>query len=153
MAGRLLDEPKQEWIENLLNLWGAWAFSGLDQTKRMSMLAKLMQQADPNAIIMPAREVCDDELGLLISSVVGYYVKTPCPKDFKYLEAKYIYGCSVYAIAKYQWKRDKSIGLRAWQKRVTESLKASEWLVGKMLDIVLKNHKNVAKFKKFAFNV
>lgn len=153
MAGRLLDEPKQEWIENLLNLWGAWAFSGLDRTKRMSMLAKLMQQADPNAIIMPAREVCDDELGLLISSVVGYYVKTPCPKDFKYLEAKYIYGCSVYAIAKYHWQRDKTVKFNTWKVRIRQSIRNSEWVIAKFLDLALKNHENTVKLGKFAFNV
>lgn len=103
MTEKLLEEPKQAWVENLLNLWGAWAFSGLDSTKRMNMLAKLMQQADPNTITVPVREMCDDELGLVISTVLSYYIKNPCPQDFRYIEAKYVYGLSVYAIAKYQW--------------------------------------------------
>ena len=45
MADKLLEEPKQEWIENLLNLWGAWVFSGLDFERRMNMIAKLMMSA------------------------------------------------------------------------------------------------------------
>lgn len=153
MADKLLEEAKQEWIENLLNLWGAWAFSGLDFDKRMNMLARLMQQADPNRIAVPVREMCDDELGLVISSVVGYCIKNPCPQDFKYLEAKYVYGLSVYAIAKYQWEKDKSISRNGWYKRISESIKSSEWIAAKFLDLAIKNHKNIKKLQKFAFNV
>lgn len=153
MIEKLLEEPKQAWVENLLNLWGAWAFSGLDKTKRMNMLAKLMQQADPNAVTVPLREMCDDELGLVISTVLSYYIKNPCPQDFRYLEAKYVYGLSMYAIAKYQWSKDKSVSRNAWYKRISESLKSSEWVVAKFLDLAIKNHKNVEKLKKFAFNV
>lgn len=153
MADKLLEEPKQAWVENLLNLWGAWAFSGVDFESRMNMIARLMMSADPSRISVPEREMCDDDLGMVISSVVGYCIKQPCPQDYRYLEAKYVYGCSVYAIAKYQHQKDKSIGLRAWQKRITQSLKASEWVVAKFLDLAIKNHKNVAKLNKFAFNV
>lgn len=153
MADKLLEEPKQAWVENLLNLWGAWAFSGLDRTKRMNMLARLMQQADPDAVTVPVREMCDDELGLIISSVVGYCIKNPCPQDFKYLEAKYIYGLSVYAIAKYQWSKDKSVSRNGWYKRVSESIKSSEWVIAKFLDLALKNHKNAVKLQKFSFNL
>ncbi len=151
MADKLLEEPKQVWIENLLNLWGAWAFSGLDFESRMNMLARLMLQADPSRVSEPVREMCDDELGLVISTVIGYYVKNPCPQDYKYLEAKYVYGLSVYAIAKYQWEKDKSVKFNTWKKRVKESIKASEWVVAKFLDHAIKNHKNAAKLRKFAF--
>lgn len=153
MSGKLLEEPKQVWIENLLNLWGAWAFSGLDFESRMNMLARLMLQADPSRISEPVREMCDDELGLVISSVIGYCIKNPCPQDYRYLEAKYVYGLSVYAIAKYQWNKDKSISVNAWYKRVTNSIKSSEWIIAKFLDLAIKNHKNAVKLKKFAFNV
>lgn len=153
MSGKLLEEPKQAWIENLLNLWGAWAFSGLDFESRMNMLARLMLQADPSRVSEPVREMCDDELGLVISSVIGYCIKNPCPQDYKYLEAKYVYGLSVYAIAKYQWNKDKSISVNAWYKRVTNSIKSSEWIIAKFLDLAIKNHKNAVKLKKFAFNV
>lgn len=153
MANKLLEEPKQAWIENLLNLWGAWAFSGLDFESRMNMLARLMLQADPSRVSEPVREMCDDELGLVISSVIGYCIKNPCPQDYKYLEAKYVYGLSVYAIAKYQWNKDKSISVNAWYKRVTNSIKSSEWIIAKFLDLAIKNHKNAVKLKKFAFNV
>lgn len=153
MADKLLEEPKQEWIENLLNLWGAWVFSGLDFESRMNMIAKLMMKADPNRISVPVREVCDDDLGLVISSVIGYCIKNPCPQDFKYLEAKYVYGLSVYAIAKYQWEKDKSVKLGTWKVRVKNSIRDSEWVVAKFLDYALKNHKKASKLQKFAFNV
>lgn len=153
MSGKLLEEPKQIWIENLLNLWGAWVFSGLDRDIQINIIGKLMMSADPDRIVTPTREMCNDDLGLVISSVVGYCIKKPCPQDYKYLEAKYVYGLSVYAIAKYQRSRDKSIGLRGWQKRITESIKSSEWVVAKFLDLAIKNHKNANKLKKFAFNV
>lgn len=153
MADKLLEEPKQAWIESHLEKWGAWVFSGLDFESRMNMIAKLMMSVDPSRIAVPEREMCDDELGLVISSVVGYCIKHPCPQDFKYLEAKYVYGCSVYAIAKYQWEKDKSISRNGWYKRVSESIKSSEWVAAKFLDLALKNHKNAAKLKKFAFNL
>lgn len=150
---KLLEEPRQKWIVNHLEHWGAWVFSGLDFENRMNMIAKLMMEADPDRISVPVREMCDDELGLVISSVVGYCIKNPCPQDYRYLEAKYVFGCSVYAIAKYMWKKDKSVSLNAWNKRVTQSLKASEWVVAKFLDLALKNHKNAVKLQKYAFNV
>lgn len=153
MADKLLEESKQAWVVNHLEHWGAWVFSGLDFESRMNMIAKLMQKADPSRIVVPVREMCSDELGLVISTVVGYYIKKPSPKDFKYLEAKYVYGCSVYAIAKYHWQKDKSISVNAWYKRVTQSLKSSEWIIAKFLDFALKNHKNAVKLQKFAFNV
>ncbi|MCI7480140.1 MAG: antitermination protein [[Pasteurella] aerogenes] len=153
MADKLLEEPKQEWIENLLNLWGAWVFSGLDRDIQINIIGKLMMSADPDRIVTPTREMCNDDLGLVISSVVGYCIKKPCPQDYKYLEAKYVYGLSVYAIAKYQWEKDKSISVNAWYKRVTESIKSSEWVIAKFLDLAIKNHKNAVKLQKYAFNV
>lgn len=153
MSDKLLEEPRQEWIVNHLEHWGAWAFSGLDFENRMNMLAKLMMEADPDRISVPVREMCDDELGLVISSVVGYYVKNPSLQDYRYLEAKYVYGCSVYAIAKYMWDKDKSVKLGTWKVRVKNSLQASEWIIAKFLDPVLKNHKNADKLRKYAFNV
>lgn len=153
MAGKLLEEPKQAWIENHLNQWGAWVFSGLDFEKRMNMIAKLMLSADPDRITVPTREMCNDDLGLVISSVIGYCIKNPCPKDFKYLEAKYVYGLSVYAIAKYMWNKDKSVTLGTWKVRIKNSIRDSEWVTAKFLDLALINHENAAKLKKFAFNV
>ncbi|OOF62057.1 antiterminator Q family protein [Rodentibacter pneumotropicus] len=153
MVEKLQEEPRQEWVENHLNHWGAWVFSGLDFDCRMNMIAKLMQQVDTSRICMPVREMCDDELGLVISTVVGYYIKKPCPQDYKYLEAKYVYGLSVYAIAKFHWQKNKTKSLRTWQRKVAESIKASEWIIAKFLDLALKNHQNADKLKKFAFNV
>lgn len=153
MASKLLEQPRQEWVENHLQKWGAWVFSGLDFDSRMNMIAKLMQSADPSRIVMPKREMCSDELGLVIGSVVGYCIKNPSPQDYRYLEAKYVYGRSVYSIAKYMWGQDKSICIRAWQKRVAESLSASEWILAKFIDHAIKNHKNAAKLNKYAFNL
>lgn len=153
MAEQMLDAKKQEWIEQRLNEWGAWVFSGLDLENRMNMIAKLMQKADPNLITQSTREMCNDELGLLISNLVGYCIKQPCPQDFKYLEAKYVYGSSIYAIAKWQWQKDKSKSLSTWKRAVKESINASEWILAKFLDLAIKNHKNAIKLQKFAFNV
>ncbi|MBF0784461.1 antitermination protein [Muribacter muris] len=154
MAEKLLEKPRKEWIEQHLNRWGAWVFSGLDFEKRMNIIAKLMQEADPNRISVPSRPICEDEIGLVISSVVGYCIKNPSLEAYQYLEAKYVFGLSNYAIAKYQWHKDKqSKSLRTWQRKVSESLTASEWIVAKFLDLAIKNHKNADKLKKYAFNV
>ncbi|MGX2956412.1 antiterminator Q family protein [Ursidibacter arcticus] len=153
MADKLLEETKQEWIQSHLEHWGAWVFSGLDFESRMNMIAKWMMSADPSRIAVPVREMCDDELGLVISSVIGYCIKNPCPQDYKYLEAKYVYGLSVYAIAKYQWEKDKSISRNGWYKRISESIHSSEWVIAKFFDLAIKNHKNADKLQKFAFNV
>lgn len=153
MAEKMLEPKKQEWIEQRLNEWGAWVFSGLDLEDRMNMIAKLMQKADPNLITQSTREMCNDELGLLISNLVGYCIKQPCPQDFKYLEAKYVYGSSIYAIAKWQWQKDKSKSLSTWKRTVKESINASEWILAKFLELAIKNHKNAVKLQKFAFNV
>lgn len=153
MADKLLDEHKQAWIEARLSEWGAWVYSGLDFECRTNMIARLMLSVDPNQVKEPVREQCNDDLGMVISSVVGYCIKKPCPQDYKYLEAKYVFGRSVYAIAKYQHVKDKSVSFNAWYRRVTQSIKASEWVVAKWLDFAIKNHKNAPKLQKFAFNV
>ncbi|THA11317.1 antiterminator Q family protein [Rodentibacter pneumotropicus] len=153
MVEKLQEELRQEWVENHLNHWGAWVFSGLDFDCQMNMIAKLMQQVDTSRICMPVREMCDDELGLVISAVVGYYIKNACPQDYKYLEAKYVYGLSVYAIAKYHYQKDKSKSFSTWRRNIAASIKDSEWIVAKFLDLALKNHKNADKLRKFAFNV
>lgn len=152
MADKLLDEHKQAWIEARLSEWGAWVYSGLDFESRTNMIARLMQSADPNQVKEPVREQCNDDLGMVISSVVGYCIKKPCPQDYKYLEAKYVYGRSVYAIAKYQHAKDPSIKFATWKLRVRESIKASEWVVAKFLDLAIKNHKNSHKLRKFAYS-
>lgn len=152
MADKLLDEHKQAWIEARLSEWGAWVYSGLDFESRTNMIARLMQSADPNQVKEPVREQCNDDLGMVISSVVGYCIKKPCPQDYKYLEAKYVFGRSVYAIAKYQHAKDPSIKFATWKLRVRESIKASEWVVAKFLDLAIKNHKNATKLRKFAYS-
>ena len=152
MADKLLDEHKQTWIEARLSEWGAWVYSGLDFECRTNMIARLMLSVDPNQVKEPVREQCSDELGMVISSVVGYCIKKPCPQDYKYLEAKYVYGRSVYAIAKYQHAKDPSIKFATWKLRVRESIKASEWVVAKFLDLAIKNHKNSHKLRKFAYS-
>lgn len=152
MADKLLDEHKQVWIEARLSEWGAWVYSGLDFESRTNMIARLMQSADPNQVKEPVREQCNDDLGMVISSVVGYCIKKPCPQDYKYLEAKYVFGRSVYAIAKYQHAKDPSIKFATWKLRVRESIKASEWVVAKFLDLAIKNHKNAIKLRKFAYS-
>ena len=116
------------------------------------MIARLMLSVDPNQVKEPVREQCNDDLGMVISSVVGYCIKKPCPQDYKYLEAKYVYGRSVYAIAKYQHAKDPSIKFATWKLRVRESIKASEWVVAKFLDLAIKNHKNAPKLRKFAYS-
>ena len=152
MADKLLDEHKQVWIEARLSEWGAWVYSGLDFESRTNMIARLMQSADPNQVKEPVREQCNDDLDMVISSVVGYCIKKPCPQDYKYLEAKYVFGRSVYAIAKYQHAKDPSIKFATWKLRVRESIKASEWVVAKFLDLAIKNHKNSHKLRKFAYS-
>ena len=152
MADKLLDEHKQVWIEARLSEWGAWVYSGLDFESRTNMIARLMQSADPNQVKEPVREQCNDDRGMVISSVVGYCIKKPCPQDYKYLEAKYVFGRSVYAIAKYQHAKDPSIKFATWKLRVRESIKASEWVVAKFLDLAIKNHKNSHKLRKFAYS-
>ena len=152
MADKLLDEHKQAWIEARLIEWGAWVYSGLDFECRTNMIARLMLSVDPNQVKEPVHEQCNDELGMVISSVVGYCIKKPCPQDYKYLEAKYVFGRSVYAIAKYQHAKDPSIKFATWKLRVRESIKASEWVVAKFLDLAIKNHKNSPKLRKFAYS-
>ena len=152
MADKLLDEHKQAWIEARVSEWGARVYSGLDFECRTNMIARLMLSVDPNQVKEPVREQCNDDLGMVISSVVGYCIKKPCPQDYKYLEAKYVYGRSVYAIAKYQHAKDPSIKFATWKLRVRESIKASEWVVAKFLDLAIKNHKNAIKLRKFAYS-
>ncbi|GJH43090.1 antiterminator Q family protein [Pasteurella canis] len=153
MGDKLLEKPRKEWVQNHLDAWGAWAFNGLDFDGQTNIIAKLMLEANGNKNSKQDRKMCDDELGLVISSVIGHCIKTPSPEDYKYIEAKYIFNLSNYSIAQFQHAKDKSISFNAWYKRINQSIDSSEWIIAKFLDYALKNHKNADKLQKFAFNV
>lgn len=46
IKNKWLEPKKQRWIEELLRLWGAWEFSGLDLESRVNMIYRLMKSAE-----------------------------------------------------------------------------------------------------------
>ncbi|HDL5730083.1 TPA: hypothetical protein PXE68_001929, partial [Mannheimia haemolytica] len=46
IKNKWLEPEKQKWIEELLRLWGAWEFGGLDLESRVNMIYRLMKSAE-----------------------------------------------------------------------------------------------------------
>ena len=153
MSEVFLSNEEQEWVTELLEEWGAWALNGMDSETELNLIAKLMRNANQDSITTQSRKMCSDDVGLLISQIIGYYVKKPCPNDYRYIEAKYIYRCSVYAIAKHELKLGAGKSLRTLQRKITESIKASEWIISRYLDQALKAQPKLQKFSFYPKNI
>ena len=73
-----LTNEQHQWIDQWLQLWGAWCQTGKIDKAMINMIAKFMATVEPQA---PSRPVCSDDDGMLIDAVIrhelikngGYY--------------------------------------------------------------------------------
>ncbi|WP_261333166.1 antiterminator Q family protein, partial [Klebsiella pneumoniae] len=65
-----LTNEQHQWIDQWLQLWGAWCQTGKIDKAMMNMIAKFMATVEPQA---PSRPVCSDDDGLLIDAVIAYF--------------------------------------------------------------------------------
>lgn len=154
-----LSNEQHQWIDQLLQRWGAWVYSGRLEKRMSNMIARLMDSADPSRL-MPERPICSDEQGLLISQVVDRVLAID-KKALGMVISYYAHGASKRAIASYYCQTAKprkmtGRGGSGWRKpslitcrrEVDQVLDAALWLIHNDLYIALNVQNNAVKMSK-----
>ncbi|WP_299996873.1 antiterminator Q family protein [uncultured Cedecea sp.] len=156
-----LTKEQHDWINNWLELWGAWVYSGRLEKRMSSMIAQWMATAEPQRY--PERPMCNDDDGMLISQVVDS-VMCIDKKAFGILLSYFSHGSSKRAIASYYHATAKPRKIsrgrlgEGWRKpseetcrkEVAQIIDASLYLLYFPLEIAFKNRKRVGKIKHVA---
>ncbi|SUB63230.1 Phage antitermination protein Q [Plesiomonas shigelloides] len=133
-----LSQEQYRWVDDWLQQWGAWVYSGRLEKRMSSLIARLMEAADPTRV-MPSRPMCNDDDGLLISQVVDR-VLIDDEKALGILLSYYAFGSSKRAIACYQFSTAKprkvmlGRGYEGWRK---PSFRTCQRQVDQILDVSL----------------
>ncbi|QLB44398.1 antiterminator Q family protein [Mannheimia pernigra] len=150
IKNKWLEPKKQEWIEGLLRLWGAWEFSGLDLDSRINMIYRLMKSVE-GVEKLADREVCNDNLGSLINEIFTVVTKRNVMLA-EILKQKYWFGRSERQIAiYYQLRDDENRGLRRWQEIIQEQCRAAEKRIADILESKIVSSKCSENLKKYQF--
>ncbi|MEG9482778.1 antiterminator Q family protein [Mannheimia sp. HC-2023] len=150
IKNKWLEPKKQEWIEELLRLWGAWEFSGLDLESRVNMIYRLMKSAEGEKQLA-TREACSDELGRLLNEIFTVVTKRDILLQ-DILKQKYWFGRSERQIAIYYQLRD-SVGRkeRRWKEIIQEKCKTTEKVIADILEGKISSNKSSIYLKKYQF--
>ncbi len=155
-----LTKDEFDYVNNWLELWGAWVHSGRLNVRMINMIYKFMRTVEPNST--PSRPMCSDDEGMLISQVVDSIIATD-EQAYKILLSYYACGSSKLSIASYYHSvanprkmqtrggnkyRKPSLG--TCRNEVDEKLKASQWLLYEPLRNAMNERKRVAKIRKIA---
>ncbi|PHM37166.1 antiterminator Q family protein [Xenorhabdus innexi] len=155
-----LTKPQQDWIDNWLNLWGAWVHSGRIDKRQINMIYKFMMTVEPRK--GQDRPVCNDDDGMLISQVVDA-VMCIDQKAYGILLSYYAHGASKLSISTYYHKiakprrmmtrsggRLRKPSRGTCRREVDEILAASVYLLYQPLQNAFNSRKRVEKIKKIA---
>lgn len=150
IKNKWLEPKKQEWIEGLLRLWGAWEFSGLDLDSRINMIYRLMKSVE-GAEKLATREMCNDKLGGIINEIFTVVTKrNPMLADI--LKQKYWFSRSERQIAIYYQLRDsEGKKERRWKEIIQEKCKTSEKIIADILESKILSSNSSKNLKKYQF--
>ena len=153
-----LTKDEYDFVNNWLELWGAWVHSGRLNVRMINMIYKFMKTVEPDG--NPTRPMCSDDDGMLISQVVDSIIATD-EQAYKILLSYYACGSSKLSIASYYHSvanprkmntraggRVKVPSLRTCRREVDEKLKACQWLLYEPLRNAMNSRKRVAKVRK-----
>lgn len=150
IKNKWLEPKKQKWIEELLRLWGAWEFSGLDLDTRVNMIYRLMKSVE-DVRHLSGREVCNDELGRLLNEIFTVVTKRDVMLS-DILKQKYWFGRSERQIAIYYQLRDsEGRKERRWQEIIQEKCKKSEKIIADILESKISSSKHSECLRKYQF--
>ncbi|KPD01966.1 antiterminator Q family protein [Moellerella wisconsensis] len=155
-----LTKEQLDYVDNLLELWGAWVHSGRLNIRMINMIYKFMKTVEPDNT--PTRPMCSDDEGMLISQVVDSIIATD-ERAYKILLSYYACGASKLSIASYYHSvakprkmqtrggnRLKKPSFGTCRNEVDKKLKACQWLLYEPLRNAMNNRKRVAKIKKIS---
>ncbi|MCL7721917.1 antiterminator Q family protein [Actinobacillus pleuropneumoniae] len=150
IKNKWLEPEKQKWVEELLRLWGAWEFGGLDLESRVNMIYRLMKSAE-GVRQLASREVCNDELGRLLNEIFTVVTKRDVMLA-DILKQKYWFGRSERQIAIYYQLRDsEGKKERRWKEIIQEKCKTSEKTIADILESKILSSNSSKNLKKYQF--
>ncbi|MFC0179956.1 antiterminator Q family protein [Thorsellia kenyensis] len=90
-----LTKQQMDLIDDIMEGWGAWVYSGRIEVRQISLIGKLIASINPQD---PIRLMCDDDTGLLISRIVSD-IKLRSRTEYEILIQYYVYMNNKYQIA------------------------------------------------------
>ncbi len=143
-----LTKEQLDWLDNWMELFGAWVYSGRLEKRMSSVIAQYMATVEPSRY--PERPMCNDDDGMLISQVVDS-VMCIDKKAFGILLSYYAHNSTKYAIAVYMQKvAIPRKSLSTCRREVEDILKASQFLIYTPLVNAFNSRKRVVKLRKVA---
>ncbi|MDJ0023094.1 antiterminator Q family protein [Pantoea eucrina] len=155
-----LTDEQHSWVNNWLELWGAWVYSGRLEKRQSSVIAQWMSSVEPQSY--PYRPMCNDDDGLLISQVVDSVMSID-KKAFGILLSYYAHGSTEHAIASYYHRvasprklatrggnRMKIPSMSTCRREVKEILSASQYIIYMPLLKAMNERVKVNKVRKVA---
>lgn len=94
-----LTKDQHQWIDQWLQLWGAWTQTGKIDKSMINMIAKFMATVQPQEA---SRPVCSDDDGMLIDGVIRHYLKNIDENAWRVVFAYYVCNSSEISIATWQ---------------------------------------------------
>lgn len=153
-----LSKDQLDWLNQWLELWGAWVHSGRIDIRKINMIYKFMQTVEPDK--NPTRLMCNDDDGMLISQVVDSAIATDT-QAYGILLSYYAHGSSKLSIASYyhgvakprkmQTRGGNKIrrpSLGTCRNEVNDKLKAAQWILYEPLRNAMNSRKRVGKIRK-----
>ena len=153
-----LTKDQHDWLNNWLELWGSWVYSGRLEKRMSSMIAQWMESVEPSRVM--SRPMCNDDDGMLISQVVDS-VMCIDKKAFGIVLSYYVHLASKRSIAAYYHKcaiprkmtgrggdRFRAPSLVTCRREVDQILAASQWLIYQKLYPAMNERKRVANVRE-----
>jgi hypothetical protein len=153
-----LTKEQLDWLDNWMELFGAWVYSGRLEKRMSSVIAQYMATVEPSR--HPERPMCNDDDGMLISQVVDS-VMCIDKKAFGIVLSYYVHLASKRSIAAYYHKcaiprkmtgrggdRCRAPSLVTCRREVDQILAASQWLIYQKLHPAINERKRVANVKE-----
>ncbi|MDV1942966.1 antiterminator Q family protein [Enterobacter kobei] len=158
-----LTNDQHQWVDQWLQLWGAWCQTGKIDKAMINMIAKFMATVEPQ---QASRPVCSDDDGMLIDAVLRHYLKNIDENAWRVVFAYYVCNSSEIRIASWQHavskprvmktrggNQYKHPSISTIRREVKETLNAALFCLYQPLQNAFISRDNVNKVAKNVHNV
>lgn len=158
-----LTKEQHQWIDQWLQLWGAWSQTGKIDKAMINMIAKFMATVEPQ---QASRPVCSDDDGMMIDAVLRHYLKNIDENAWRVIFAYYVCNSSEIRIATWQHavskprlmktragNQYKRPSLSTTRREVKDTINAALFCLYQPLQNAFNSRENVRKVAKNVHNV
>lgn len=153
-----LTNDQHQWVDQWLQLWGAWCQTGKIDKAMINMIARFMATVEPQ---QASRPVCSDDDGMLIDAVIRHYLKNVDENAWRVVFAYYVCNSSEIRIASWQHavskprlmktrggNQYKHPSISTIRREVKQIINASLFCLYQPLQNAFNNRENVRKIAK-----